>query len=65
MNIEKLNDEALDIVAGGYKQCLDGTTSGGGPGLYPDYATCADPPRSMNDIINEIVTNVNNIVHPK
>ncbi len=59
-----LTDCDLDIVAGGiWKQCLDGTTAGGGPGLYPDYATCAEPPKSMQEIIAGIVQNVNNIVY--
>jgi hypothetical protein len=39
--IRELTDADLDIVSGGWKECSIGTTAGGGPGLYPDYANCA------------------------
>lgn len=44
--MRKLMDSELDLVSGGldgYTHCPNGTTSGGGPGLYPDYATCNGP----------------------
>jgi hypothetical protein len=42
--IRELNVAELDQVSGGlkggWKGCENGTTAGGGPGLYPWYAEC-------------------------
>lgn len=40
--IRELNIAELEQVAGGmWKTCVNGTSRGGGPGLYPYYAECA------------------------
>jgi hypothetical protein len=52
-DIRELSDADLDIVSGGWKQCLNGTTSGGGAGLYPDNVTCAP---TLGEVITETAT---------
>ena len=47
--IRSLSDVEIDIVSGAWKNCDNGTTSGGGPGLYPDYADCNDDGGSLVD----------------
>lgn len=46
--IRELTDADLDIVSGGWKLCVGGTTGGAGPGLVPDYSECAP---TFGDII--------------
>jgi hypothetical protein len=40
-----LNAAELDLVSGGmdpnYKECVNGTTAGGGAGVYPNNVECA------------------------
>ena len=41
--MRELTNDELDIVSGGddnYKECTNGTTAGGRPGLYPNYIEC-------------------------
>jgi hypothetical protein len=46
--IRELSAAELEQAAGGadktgnWKYCINGTTAGGGPGLYPWYATCKE-----------------------
>ena len=47
LEIRELDRTELDLVSGGWKECSFGTTAGGGPGLYPDYASCAVPLSSV------------------
>lgn len=43
--IRELMISELDSVSGGmdpnYKECVNGTTAGGGPGVYPNSADCS------------------------
>jgi len=50
--IRELDVAELDLVSGGWKECALGTTAGGGPGLYPDYADCAVP---LQTVINSFL----------
>jgi hypothetical protein len=52
-DIRELSDADLDLVSGGWQQCLNGTTAGGGPGLYPDSAQCA---QTLGELITEAAT---------
>jgi hypothetical protein len=55
-----LDDAELDHVNGGLKECAHGTTSGGNPGSYPDYATCATTwDQAISDFVNIAVNIVN------
>jgi hypothetical protein len=55
IEIHELTDADLDCVSGGWKECVNGTTAGGGPGLYPDYANCAV---TVGDLINAFLDGV-------
>jgi len=43
--MRELTIDELEMVSGGgdrnFKECVLGTTAGGGPGVYPQSATCA------------------------
>ena len=54
--IRDLTDADLDIVSGGWKQCILGTTAGGSPGTYPDYADCSEG--AVLDYINAFLKGV-------
>ena len=46
-DIRELSIAELDSVSGGmdpnYKECPTGTTTGGGPGVYPNSVECNGP----------------------
>lgn len=39
--IRELSDVELDVVTGGWKECVIGTKAGGPAGVYPDYVPCS------------------------
>jgi hypothetical protein len=51
--LRTLTDAELDAVSGGadpnFKECVLGTTAGGGAGLYPNYVECLDHPNPLID----------------
>ena len=57
--IRELNIAELEQVSGGvWKECTIGTTAGGGPGVYPWYATCAST--TWGELFQRIQDTVNN-----
>ncbi len=53
LDIRELSDADLDVVSGGWQQCLNGTTAGGPAGLYPDYAECR---QTLGELITDAAT---------
>jgi hypothetical protein len=52
--IRSLSDAELDLVSGGldgWVTCDNGTTSGGGPGLYPAGADCSGPNTLIDGVL--------------
>jgi bacteriocin-like protein len=58
--IRELTIDELDSVSGGvegYKECVMGTTAGGPPGLYGNYADCSQG--AVIDYINAFYDGIN------
>ena len=56
--IRDLNAAELEQVSGGmWKECANGTTRGGAPGVYPSYVDCAQTWAQFYGDFREVVFN--------